>query len=151
MRHILALDKIWVYVPLRDRPKEKLKYLGCSRKSQKISAERAQPTGQRPFRSICGVTVGQKGHCPLVEDPDGVADRRSLTQVSYSSPGNRRRPCRRSLPERTVRPLASTCVQCKRGGKGRDAADGGLGGAYPRLGHGVLGREVGGRIAFTAY
>ena len=34
-----------------DRRKEKPKCLGCSRKSPKISAERAQPTGQRPFRS----------------------------------------------------------------------------------------------------
>ena len=30
--------------------REKPKCLGCSRKSRKISAERAQPTGQRPFR-----------------------------------------------------------------------------------------------------
>ena len=41
-----------VYISYRERPKELPKCLGCSRKSRKISAERAQPTGQRPFRSF---------------------------------------------------------------------------------------------------
>ena len=36
----------------RDRPKEKSKYLGCTRKSRKILAKRAQPTSHRPFQSI---------------------------------------------------------------------------------------------------
>ena len=35
-----------------ERPKEKPKCLGSSRKSRKILAERAQPTGQRPFGSF---------------------------------------------------------------------------------------------------